>query len=124
MWYGNRTEFKTKKFCEYYVASGNAAESTIKAGYSKKTAEQIASRLLRNVKIQQYIEKLSTETRNNRIADIVEIQERLTTIIRNDDKDRIKALELLAKMQGAFNNTLQIQQIERVIIEGEDNIED
>ena len=32
---------KQKKFCDYYMSSGNATESAVKAGYSKKTAKQI-----------------------------------------------------------------------------------
>jgi phage terminase small subunit len=31
---------RQKAFCEYYVASGNATEAAIKAGYSEKNARK------------------------------------------------------------------------------------
>lgn len=44
-------------FCEEYLTDLNATQAAIRAGYSEKTAEQTASRLLTNVKVQEYIEK-------------------------------------------------------------------
>lgn len=44
-------------FSDEYLTDLNATQAAIRAGYSKKTAEQTASRLLRNVKVQEYIEK-------------------------------------------------------------------
>ena len=32
---------RQKAFCEYYVASGNATEAAIKAGYSERTTKII-----------------------------------------------------------------------------------
>ena len=32
---------RQKSFCEFYVATGNATEAAIKAGYSKRTAKSI-----------------------------------------------------------------------------------
>lgn len=48
---------KQKRFCEEYLIDLNATQAAIRAGYSPKTAEQTASRLLRNVKVQEYIAK-------------------------------------------------------------------
>jgi phage terminase small subunit len=50
---------KEKKFCAEYVKSGKKEESAVNAGYSKKTAAQAASRLLKKVNIQAEIERLS-----------------------------------------------------------------
>lgn len=44
-------------FCEEYLTDLNATQAAIRAGYSEKTAEQTASRLLTNVKVQEYIQK-------------------------------------------------------------------
>ena len=46
---------KQKRFCEEYLIDLNATQAAIRAGYSPKTAEQTASRLLRNVNVQEYI---------------------------------------------------------------------
>jgi phage terminase small subunit len=45
------------KFCQNYLKDPNGTHSAIKAGYSKKTAEVTASKLLRNVKIKAYLDK-------------------------------------------------------------------
>lgn len=49
---------KQRKFCEIYAQCLNATAAAKKAGYSPKTAEQQASRLLRNVKVKAEIAKL------------------------------------------------------------------
>jgi len=55
------------KFIKQYILTGckNGTQSAIDAGYSKKTADQQASRLLKNVKVIQAIEehkKLATKS--------------------------------------------------------------
>lgn len=52
---------KQKRFCEEYLIDLNATQAAIRVGYSPKTAEQTASRLLRNVKVQEYIAKRQKE---------------------------------------------------------------
>ncbi len=44
-------------FCDEYLIKFNATKAAIKAGYSKKTAEQQGYRLLTKVQIQIYIKK-------------------------------------------------------------------
>lgn len=48
---------KQSKFCNEYLKDLNATQAAIRAGYSKKTAEQQASRLLTNVKIREFIDE-------------------------------------------------------------------
>jgi phage terminase small subunit len=48
-------------FCEEYLTDLNATQAAIRAGYSEKTAEQAASRLLTNVKVQEYIQERKKE---------------------------------------------------------------
>lgn len=74
---------KQKIFCEEYIIDFNATQAAIRAGYSKKTANEQAARLLANVSIQEYIKKL-IDNRNKRtqitqdevIADIIEVKNR------------------------------------------------
>lgn len=49
---------RKKIFCEEYIIDLNATQAAIRAKYSKKTARQIGQRLLTNVDIQEYIQKL------------------------------------------------------------------
>ena len=46
---------RQKAFCEYYVASGNATEAAIKAGYSKRTARSIGQENLTKPALNNYI---------------------------------------------------------------------
>ena len=48
---------KQARFVDEYLIDLNATQAAIRAGYSAKTAESMASRLLRNVKVQESISK-------------------------------------------------------------------
>ena len=63
---------RQKKFADEYIISGNATKSAIEAGYSKKTAESIGSRLLRNVKVSEYISKRTQEVLEERAMSVAE----------------------------------------------------
>ena len=102
-----------EKFAQAYAQDGNAAAAYRAAGYSAKntgTASACAVRLLNNAKVQERIRELTTEARTlaekSAIADIREIRERITAILRGerDDakaQDIIRAGEFLAKVGGA-----------------------
>lgn len=74
---------KQKIFCEEYIIDFNATQAAIRAGYSKKTANRIASENLSKLVIQEYIKEL-IEKRNKRtqitqdevVRDIIEIKNR------------------------------------------------
>ena len=40
---------KQKRFCDFYIETGNAKEAAIRAGYSEKTAKQIGQENLTNL---------------------------------------------------------------------------
>jgi phage terminase small subunit len=64
---------KQRLFCDEYLIDLNATQAAIRAGYSPKTADQQASRLLTNVKVQEYI-----KGKQGKLADKLEItQERV-----------------------------------------------
>lgn len=48
---------KKLKFVEHYILTGNATESALEAGYSKKTSYSIGPRLLKDVEIQDRIQQ-------------------------------------------------------------------
>lgn len=48
---------KQRRFVSEYLKDQNGTQAAIRAGYSKKTAQQISSRLLLNVVIRQIIEQ-------------------------------------------------------------------
>lgn len=107
---------KQKAFAEYYAACFNAAEAARKAGYSEKTARAIGQRLLTNVDIQKYLQKIKENAKSSRIATIDEVLTYLSDTMRNTDeqtKERTKAAQLLREALGdakaeASGNELRI----------------
>ena len=102
---------RQKSFCEYYVASGNATDAAIKAGYSEKYAGVNADKLLKNTNIQKYIEELQEKAKGNRIMTAIERREFLTKMILKEetkDTDRLKAVDILNKMDGAYTQKVEV----------------
>lgn len=139
---------KQKKFCLEYASSGNATESAIKAGYSKKTAYSIGQENLKKPELQKFLQQLADEMASQKIANAKEMQEVLTSIIRQEleeevivvegcgdgiseavtkikkpsTRDAIKAIETLAKMQGIFDTKANVNLVIPVF-GGEEDLE-
>lgn len=143
---------KWEAFCLHYARTGNASEAYKNAGYATRNEGSIYAnccRLLKNDRIKARLREIGEELAADKIAGIREIQERLTAILRGELqeehivvegvgdgcsqarrmktapalKDVIKAGETLGRMQGAFDNKLQIEMTVPVF-GGEDSLED
>ena len=102
---------RQKAFCEYYVASGNATDAAIKAGYKEKNARFIGSENLTKANIKKYIEELQEKAKGNRIMTAIERREFLTSMIKDGavkDTDRLKALDILNKMDGEYTQKVEV----------------
>lgn len=121
---------KQQRFADEYIISGNATQSAIEAGYSKKYANTNASKLLQNTTIKRYIDEQLEILKNERVADQQEVLEYLTSIVRGEQteqtlrgvgegaqeidnidvsaKDRIKAAELLGKRYGIWTDKTEL----------------
>lgn len=140
----SKLTLKQEKFCQLYAATGNATQSFKDAGYSVKTQNAAGVRahslLKNNSNVKARLRELAEETKTQAIADIREMQETLTKIIREELdeemlmtegcgdgysqvvskrkkaalKERLKAIELLGKMQGGFIDKVQIDTAEPV----------
>jgi phage terminase small subunit len=102
-----------KKFCDFYIQTGNATDSYIKAGYKTKGdgARVNASRLLTNANVQEYIKERNSELESTRIADMKEVKQFWTNMLRDkqiEPKDRLKASEYIAKTNGAFLDKVEL----------------
>ncbi|MEH7336276.1 terminase small subunit [Neobacillus drentensis] len=105
---------KQKRFADYYIETGNATASYLRAGYDAEgnAAEVNASRLLRNAKVQEYIKERNAQLDVEFIADITETKRFWTEIMRDENaemKDRLKASEFIAKTNGAFVDKKELQ---------------
>lgn len=79
---------KQKKFCEYYIQSGNAADAARKAGYSEKTANRIASENLSKPDIALYLSERIGGQDKKRVADANEVLEFYSAVMRGEVKDQ------------------------------------
>lgn len=99
---------KQKRFCEEYLIDFNATQAALRAGYSQKTAYSIGDENLRKPEIQSEIQALikKRSERTGISADTVITE--LAKIAFSDTeitgKEKMKALELLGKHLGLFDN--------------------
>lgn len=124
---------KQKRFCDEYLICLNASEAAIKAGYSKKTARVIGQENLLKPALKAYIQQRMDEKEKELIADQNEVLKYLTSVIRGqsrssvvvvenvgdymsearemekapDERERLKAAELLGKAHGIFTDKVQ-----------------
>jgi len=132
---------KQKRFCDFYIETGNAKEAAIRAGYSEKTAKQIGQENLTKPDLGAYIDERLAELKNERTADAQEVLEYLTAVMRGEykeatligvgegaqavvdidvgAKDRLKAAELLGKRHALFTDKVDLQTGDIVIKVGE-----
>jgi phage terminase small subunit len=120
---------KQKRFADYYIETGNATESAIRAGYSEKTAKEMGYENLTKPHIREHIDSVLKEIGNKRIMNAEEVMQLLTSIARNEQqedvvvfgdsgpeitakgmsaKDRLKALELIGKRYTLWTDKQQI----------------
>ena len=102
---------RQKSFCEFYVASGNATDAAIKAGYSETYSKTRTNVLLQNVEICRYVNELQEKAKSSRIMTAIERKEFLTKMILKEetkDTDRLKALDILNKMDGEYTQKVEI----------------
>lgn len=125
---------KQKRFCEEYLIDLNATQAAIRAGYSKKNANNIASENLAKPNIQEYLKERMDSKQNDLIASQDEVLQYLTRVMRDktdsdqvvmegigdgvsmartirvkpSERDKLKAAELLGKRYGAFSEKVDI----------------
>ena len=120
---------KQQRFCDEYLIDLNATQAAIRAGYSEKTAKQIANENLTKPDIKNYIQERMEQKEKELIADQNEVMKYLTAVMRGqtkahvlarddigaerviqkppDEKERLKAAELLGKAHTLFTDKVQ-----------------
>lgn len=79
---------KQKAFADEYLICGNATEAAKKAGYNPKSARQIATENLAKPSISAYIAERQKQIESSRIADVKEIMEFYSAVMRGEVKDQ------------------------------------
>ncbi|WP_273721544.1 terminase small subunit [Leuconostoc mesenteroides] len=80
---------KQKKFADEYIKTGNATQSAIEAGYSKKTARSVGSENLTKPDISEYIAKRLEKIDKEKIAEQKEILEFMTRVMRRQETEQV-----------------------------------
>ena len=96
---------RQKKFAEYYAQSGNTVQSAIKAGYTSDYANKLAYKLLENIGVKEYIQKLTAKETKKRVMTAEERRALLTEFANDPNaklQDRLKAMDILNKMTGEY----------------------
>ena len=125
---------KQQRFADEYIISGNATDAAIRAGYSEKYANTNASKLLQNTTVKAYIDERLDERASKTVANQQEVLEYLTAVMRGesssevvviegqgegvskakpmqkapDERERLKAAELLGKRMGLFKERVEL----------------
>lgn len=137
---------KQKRFCDEYLIDLNATQAAIRAGYSEKSATVIGAENLTKPYIREYIDKRLAEKDASIIANQDEVLSYLTQVLRGqskssvlarnelgadkvikkapDEKERLKAAELLGKRYGLYKDKLDVEGAIPVVISGADDLED
>lgn len=139
---------RQEAFCQEFAASGNAYASAIKAGYTEMYASKRAYLLEQKPAVQKRLQELYDERAAASIAEGCELKQRLTEIIRctareevlmsvgtgegTSDivrldkapsfRDQMKAIELLGRMGGMFNDKVNLEANVPVVLMGYDDI--
>lgn len=132
---------KQQRFCDEYLIDLNATQAAIRAGYSPKTAGVIGNENLKKTIIKNYIEKRMAEKEKELIADQDEVLKYLTSVMRGqsqaevvvvegtgdgcsearavtkapDEKERLKAAELLGKRYGLYTDNVTVAEAPKII---------
>lgn len=125
---------KQKLFCENYLTTMNAVDAYLavyKNCKSRDNASKHASRLLALPHIRAYVDTCLEKAHSNKVADIQEVMEYLTSVMRGEtsaeevlvvgtgegcskpckvskapsEKERLKAAELIGKRYALFNGS-------------------
>ena len=142
---------KQKRFCDEYLIDLNGTRA-YKAAYpsvkSDKTAGANAARLLGNASARAYLDAELEKLHNAKTADAQEVMEYLTAVLRGessasvvvvegvgdgcseartitkppDEKERLKAAELLGKRFGMFTDKVNVSGNVPVVICGENEL--
>ena len=141
---------KQRRFCDEYLVDANATAAAIRAGYSKRTAASIGAENLIKPDIKNYIARRMAEKEAELIADQDEVLQYLTSVMRGqsrssvvvvenvgdymsearemekgpDEKERLKAAELLGRRHNLFSEKVKVDVNLPVVISGADDLED
>jgi phage terminase small subunit len=79
---------KQKAFADAYIETGNQTEAARRAGYSERSAQQIASENLLKPVVNDYIQSRMAELESQRVASADEVMRFFSSVMRGEVKDQ------------------------------------
>jgi len=106
---GSRLTDKQRKFCHEYIRDFNVQRSARDAGYAATTAKVDSYQMLKQDKIQEYIQALTEKTREKVHLDGSDILRRILRVVETaqeegDHNAALRGLELLGKHLALFKD--------------------
>ena len=144
---------KQRMFADEYLIDLNATRA-YKTVYKNVKKDEVAavngSKLLRNTKVKEYVDQQLQKISDAKIADATEVMQYLTSVLRGestsevivvegcgdgvseareitktpDEKERLKAAELLGKRYGIYSDKVNLTGAVPVVISGDDDLDD
>lgn len=121
---------KQERFCKEYLIDFNATAACVRAGYSKKTAYSIANQNMAREDIRKRIAELVKEKEDELICSATESLRYVSSVIRGETReevfritadgeqvhdilktptrDRLKAAEIMLKVNGLFDKNINV----------------
>ena len=147
-----KTTERQRRFVDYYLELGNQVQAAIRAGYSGRYARDQAFKILEMPAVKEYYEDRLQEIESKRVANIKEVMEYLTSVMRGEEteemivvegcgngysearkinksigaKDRLKAAELIGIRFMMFTDKVEVNAVMELnvrIVYGEGDIE-
>jgi len=133
---------RRERFCKELIIDGNQTQAYIRAGYSPRGANKLAARLMANDGVRARVAELMAEKDAELIAKGDEVLKYLTAVMRGeteaevvvvegtgdgcsdarcikkapDEKERLKAAELLGKRYGLYTDNFMLNGLVPVTI--------
>lgn len=119
---------RQKAFADVYVATGNATQSAIEAGYSRRSARTTGARMLANADVRTRIAGKIERLECERIATMGEVLQFLTDVMRGRVKDAfgldanisdrlVAARELLKRFDAADGRSDALARLDAILSE-------
>lgn len=101
---------KQQRFVDEYMVDLNATQAAIRAGYSAKSAEKIGHQLLEKTRVSNEIMKRKAKLSSVANWTAVDVLKRLARLADEGykDSDKIKALELIGRHIGMFQDKVEL----------------
>lgn len=119
---------KQKAFADEYLKCGNATEAAINAGYSKRTAKEMGYENLTKPHVSAYIAERQKQIEDSRIADVSEVMQFFTRVMRGEEKDAfgldISAADRMTAGKEILKRNMSDRKLELELLKLENQLKD